>query len=198
MLMGNLEKPFTDAGLIASDPLRPAFRDPRVWHVLVAAPNHERKSADWLRDTRHRVYFPNYVLRVKSRGGLRRTVIKALMPGYLFLAAAPDADVDGLIDDVPGLLRCLRDDKQNPYIVPEHEMERLRQVEADFNIPEMREVPVRKWKVGERFRTVERLGYRWQGEVVGFDSRHRIVVEVRGLLGRTTRVVLAPFQIEPM
>lgn len=199
MEMGNIERAAIEAGLIeAPDALRPAFRDPRQWHVLVVAPNHERKSADWLRDTRHRVYFPNYIVRVKSRGNQRRTVVRALIPGYLFLATAPDADVDGLIDDVPGLLRCLRDDKRNLYIVPEREIERLRDIEADFNLPGIHERPTRKWNIGERCRTVERLGYPWQGEVVGLDSRDRIIVEVKGLLGRATRVTLAPFQIEPM
>jgi transcription antitermination factor NusG len=199
MEMGNIERAAIHAGLLASpDALRPAFHDPRQWHVLVVAPNHERKSADWLRETHHRVYFPNYSVHVRSRGGQRRTIVRALIPGYLFLATAPEADVDGLVDDVPGLVRCLRDEKRNLYTVPEWEIERLRQIEADFNLPGIHERPIRKWRVGERCRTVERLGLPWQGVVVGLDSRDRIIVEVKGLLGRATKVTLAPFQIEPI
>lgn len=197
LMVGNLAKAFEGAGLIgvsADVPL--SYEEPRHWHVLVAIPQQERKAADWLKAARLSVYFPNSVKQVCNRRGLRRSVLSALVPGYLFLAVRPGTDLNGIVERIPGLAGYLRDEASNPAVMREKALDKIRELEATHYVPETGKI-AHAFKVGQRVRVMNDVYLGWRGPILSLAQDGRISVEVN-LLGRKVPVWVVPSQIERM
>ena len=177
-------------------PMTLGYRDQRQWVGLVVAPQRERKVAEFLRDARRPVYFPNWTRIIRGRGGMRRSVIMAVMPGYLFLAKGVKDDLQPLIEMVPGLMGYLHDGQLNPLLLSEIEIQGIRLIEADMNKPEPDRKSANEYKIGDEVKTVEALHLGWKGKIVELASDQRIGLEVK-LLGRTVKVYVSSAQIEP-
>jgi transcription antitermination factor NusG len=195
-MVGNLARAFEEAGLI--DPSTPKldFQEPRLWHVLMTQPQQERKAADWLRSAHHSVYFPNFVEQVKSRKGLRRSIIRPIVIGYLFLAVRPGTDLNRVVERIPGLVGYLRDEASHAAVIREREILKIRELEATHFVPETGKI-AHAFKIGQRVRLVDDVYLGWRGPIIALAQDGRISVEVN-LLGRKVPVWLVPSQIERM
>lgn len=177
-------------------PMILAYEAERQWVALSVAANRERKVAEWLRDSGHPVYFPNWIKMVRSRGGQRRAVVMSIIPGYLFLAKSPGFELRSLMERVPGLLGYLHDGDLNPLALTEAGIQGIRLIEADMNRPEPDRRSAHEYKTGDAVKTVDDLNLGWKGKIVELASDNRIGVEVK-LLGRTVKVYVSSAQIVP-
>ena len=199
MFMGNLGEVQATLGgvgeIIGLD-----YQTPRSWRALFAQSGKEQKSADWLREMQVRAYWPNYSDR-DSQGGRngrlhRRWRLRALIPGYLFIAVKANIEVDltGLVDHVPGLFGFMRDGTGIAASVRESDIQRIRQIEADHNTPKP-QAHVHKFEIDQKVRFKIDTGI-W-GKIIELCSDGRISIEAKKLLGGAT-VKAWPYQIEPM
>ena len=126
----------------------------------------------------------------------RRWRLRALIPGYLFIAVKANIEVDltGPVDHVPGLFGFMRDGNWNCGIVRESDIQRIRQIEAG---PQYTQAAghVHKFEIDQKVRFKIDTGI-W-GKIIELCSDGRISIEAKKLLGGAT-VKAWPYQIEPM
>ena len=203
MLMMN--RPAMQGAMISCDGSPLPYYAPREWFALVVRPNKEMDTADWLKVRNFAAYWPNYVSHEGSSRGvagarlIRRPRYRAVIPGYIFLGVnAGSGDPFAVSRDAPGVYGWLRTTGGGPLRVAETDIDTIRRIEADENLPPP-VGPMHSFKSGEKVRVVADIVGNWQTGIVSrLDRDGRIVVEIPGLLGRVTPVHFHPHQIEPL
>lgn len=102
------------------------------WHVLITAPNEEKRAAAHLAQRRFGVYQPRYERKIRDRAGnLNHLRQAALLPNYLLVFTW---DIDRhwrRIRACPGVINALRGGNGHPAIVPQSMI--LRLLNAEFS-----------------------------------------------------------------
>ena len=164
-----------------------------TWHILLAEPNREQKSAKWLQMRNVSVYWPNYTKQMRQRGHLTRARLHSCVPGYLFIPEVVATPHWPIIRDTPGIRSYIRDAKHEPAVITNHHIEIIRIIEAKLNLPpEARGV---LFKTGQSVRIKNDLYWGWQGPIVSIDSESRICIEVQ-MLGRACKVYAPASELE--
>ena len=199
--MAKIDKAFADAGVMMPHRVLD-YREPRVWVALLVVASKERSAIDWLKLAGVPAYWPNYTRQVpcgsgaRNGRGARRAVQCAVIPGYLFMAAKPEAtDPWDVVHHTPGIHGYLRSASGQPATMGETDIEIIRRIEGGQNLPPASSA-VHSFKVGQKVRFSDDLLSQWPvGKIVRLADDGRIVVEV-GLLGRTVLITAYPHQIE--
>lgn len=100
----------------------------RQWLVVVTEPQRERVVADELTRDGIETYVPVRKAFSRAMGGRRRTLTRALLPGYAFAAPAEVAGAISVIMDADSA-RSVLPHPDAPRTVPGEEIERLRRLE---------------------------------------------------------------------
>lgn len=192
------------SGLIAADRSPMCFTTPRQWMALVAKHAKEQEAADWLKRDRYYAYWPCY-MKLENAGGSKhkghwrtRGRYTAIMPGLIFVACAYGSTFhpQPLVDWVPGLISYMRNGAGHPAVLDNEDIETIRRIEGDQNLPKDRRA--HKFKPGDKVRFVDDLLGRWPaGTITRLAEDGRIVVDV-ALLGRFVPITVEPHQIEMM
>jgi transcription antitermination factor NusG len=181
------------------------FLAPRAWVAFVARSGKEQDSADWFKNARLFAYWPCYGDQVRHwRGrangiGSRSLRMKALIPGYLFVAVRDGVVVDPfvVVRQVPGITGYMRGPEGYPAMLGEADIQTIRRIEAGQNLP-FDPKGAHKFKTGDKVRFCDDLMRRWPyGKVARLAADGRISVDV-ALLGRVVPVTVYPHQIEAM
>lgn len=176
------------------------FDVPRQWAALTARPSKEQAAADWLRSARMFAYWPCYGEQVRhSLGRSRHQRMRAIIPGYLFIAMRDGAQADPwmIVRQTPGITGYMRDATGYPALLGEEDIQVIRRIEAGHNLPYDPKT-AHKFKVGDKVRFCGDLLGRWPAGVVsGLADNGRIKVDVP-LLGRFVPIEALPHQIEAM
>lgn len=200
-----LRDALVDSGLLPADdaPLPPRIaqfrRGPRRWVGLMVAVNREEVVTDRLREclgpSGWLIYWPNYVEQIPNGRGGRRSIYRALLPGYVFacmpMAIEPGDDPWGDIHNTPGVRGFVRDGLLEIATLPEREIIAVEQEEAEKNRPQ---VPMRaqQFEVGNEVTFVSGNFAGQPGTVLRLLRSGRVQVEVKGFLGRAV-----PFNVWP-
>jgi transcription antitermination factor NusG len=199
LMAGNLADAFKE--LATDDYVGLDFRTPRCWRALIAISSREQKAADWLREAHIRAYWPNYaeseVATMLPNGRpYRRGRLKALIPGFIFVAVRDKAEIDlgGIVEQTPGIIGYMRDGGGYAATVTERDIECIRGIESDKNKPSPKK-HVHNFKMSQRVRF--RAAESWIGKIEEFCPDGRIGVGVP-LLGRIAVIKALPHQIEPV
>ena len=169
-----------------------------TWHILLAEPNREKKSADWLKMRNLSAYWPSYTKQMRQRGHLTRAKLFSCIPGYLFIPeriVTPDPDTNNwqIIRDTPGIRSYVRNSEGKPAVVTHGHIEVIRQIEAKLNLPP--EAKGVLFKVGDMVSVKNDEHWGWEGPIVRIDSEARICVEVQ-MLGCACRVFAPASELE--
>jgi transcription antitermination factor NusG len=186
----------------------PTIEYRRQWIGLLTVPNQEQKAANWLIRISWKspteVYWPKKIQRVPGKiqsNGCRGQVHRprSIFPGMMFASIAVD-DIPGYspfndFKATPGIRGYLRNGQGYPSALSEHDMVTIMMIETRENAPEVPIEP-RKFKVGDRVRLTDDLMDRLPpGVIVGFRG-DSLEIEINGLLGQATKMVLRPQQVE--
>lgn len=181
------------------EPAAEPISDTAQWYVLLCHPMEERGAAAHLTGRRFKVYLPT-IPRITTRGVRRcKSIIQwPMFPGYLFIRL--DFRRDGArlhhVNATPGINRFLRLD-DDYAIIPEHEIERVQEVEQDqLKAHQRRENPV-KWELGEKVRIAEGPFCGLNADVVRLDDAERITV-LLSLLRRAVKVTFPTNVLEKL
>lgn len=172
----------------------PAFyvRPPRLWRLLLVAPRQEKRLAEKLQKARLWAYWPHFVRPVRLRGGARRDIYVAVIPGYMLLAenpARPETwDVIHACPEVRGYVACAGG---APAALGEEHVELIRRIEAALVFPG----DPSGFAVGDRVKFVDDLYWQLMGVVTAIAGDDRIGVEVE-MLGRKVPIWTTAAQIE--
>jgi transcription antitermination factor NusG len=174
----------------------PAYIEPRRWYVLLT--ERERKAAVWLERNRYLPYWPKYSGQEKLARGRRRACLRSVIPGYVFLPLANGSDPDWKhVLGTPGVREVIRDGDHTPISIGDHEIERIRMIEAALNASPVAAAAGIPFKVGQRVRVRNDMLWQWQGQILDIDKSGKISIEA-DLFGRRTKVVLPVSEIEAM
>lgn len=132
--LASIEAAIRKAGLLTqASPID--FKTPRVWHLLTIDPARPRIITEWLQRAKLWVYWPNFTVQLRCRGGMRRSKQVSVIHGYLPLAVhAERQDTWQVISTTPGIRGYMRDECGHPAVVRECEIEEIRRMEADLNM----------------------------------------------------------------
>lgn len=181
-----------------------SFHGPRKWCALTAVPGRERTAADFLKQMREWVYWPNYVVQVHAgrlcgaRRAPRREVLRAVLPGYLFVARhVASRDPQQLVALAPGVTGFVRSHDSRAAWLGDADIEIIRSIEGGLNLP-FDPKTAHRFRPGDAVRLTDDLLRLWpSGRVRRLADDGRIMVEVP-LLGRIVPVTAFPHQIEPI
>jgi transcription antitermination factor NusG len=172
------------------------FDEPRRWYVLLT--ESERKAAMWLEHRMFNPYWPKYSGQEKLARGRRRACLRSVIPGYIFLPLAIVHEADWkYVLTTPGVREVIRDGDHTPISIGDHEIERIRMIEAALNASPVAAAAGIPFKVGQRVRVRNDMLWQWQGQILDIDKSGKISIEA-DLFGRRTKVVLPVSEIEAM
>lgn len=185
---------FDGNGIVGLD-----FRTPRYWRAFLAIAGREQKAAEWLKDARVAVYWPNYAVS-QAVGALpngrhtRALRLRALIPGFLFVPVAQSVEINlhAVVEQVPALYGYMRDGVGNAAAVSESDIHCIRRIEAEENTPAPAK-HVHNFKIGQKVRFKQATT--WVGKILEFCNDGRISVGVP-MLGQIAPVKGLPHQIE--
>lgn len=194
----------TNSGLLGFDGVAMDFSAPRVWVALQARASKEQDAADWLKASRLFAYWPCYARDINAGGrtngyARRRVRYRALIPGYIFVAAVKGCNPDPslVVNQTPGIIGYMRDPSGFPLTLGEEDIQRIRRIESDENTPPNPKT-AHKFKSGQKVRFSDRLLGNWPpGVVERLADDGRISIGVP-LLGRIVSMLVFPHQIETM
>lgn len=185
-------------GYVSAADRRLAVPLPQLWYILKVTPGRDGKvmQAFWQRNIS--AYRPTIVRTVDRRTGaearrphLGKTIIKAFLPGLIFL---PDFELDNLdeiesVDDVEGLLQvgpCLARLKVE-------EMQVVRLLSQAYNVP----LGQRKYALHQLVRITDGPMAGLVGQIERLDSNGRLKVFLDAVM-RGVSADVAETQIEPV
>lgn len=203
-MLARIDDAVKASGLLSPDGQLLPFGAPRQWFALTVRANREIDTADWLKRANLAAYWPNYTRNEAASRGVagarlvRRPRRCALIPGYIFLGARQECAAPFYVAvEAPGVFGWLRNSDGEPKSISEGEIGRIREMEAEANLPPRQ--TFHSFRIGTQVRFVEASYEGWNGgTVMALADDGRISVGVRGLLGRVTPVWLYPHQIEPL
>lgn len=176
----------------------PTYNGFLSWLVLLAEPNREIKSAQWLSRRNLWTYAPNYPRMIRTRGKAHRHRLYSCIPGYLFIPTVVLDTGHGwdYLHQAPGVRGWIKDCHGAPATISKAHVEVIREIEAKLNLPP--EAKGVMFKMGEWVRVIkDDIFWQWTGPIVEIAREGRIGVEVN-LLGRATVVYASASQIERM
>lgn len=172
------------------------------WHALQVTPNREVRSAEMLKRVHVHAYLPRFVAHVRAPRGRRRAVLRAVIPGMLFVPIEMIV-MDGRDDlfDLCHVHDFVRKDGGDPIKLRKADIEIIREMEAKLYVPPPPE-PSDLWAggVGDhvRFRNDLYRAMLGDGVVKDVDQRPRIGVEVTQLFGSPRIIWTTAAEIEAM
>lgn len=182
-------------------PLREQQRFPfQGWYVVIVRTRREQDLADEFRRLDIAAYWPNYTKQVPigMHGGKRRHRVSfsAIIPGMIFCPLAEENTFWAAVQRVPYVVNLLRKEEGRPAILRNVDIEKLRQIEADANLPP-EVTPIHNFKTGQKVRFTDEAPVQWPpGKVVRLAEDGRLTVEVY-LMGRMVPMHgILPHQIE--
>ncbi|HLH95029.1 MAG TPA: transcription termination/antitermination NusG family protein [Xanthobacteraceae bacterium] len=180
------------ADLIQPEEVTPweAFRE---WHALIVSPNREIKAAERLINLNVLIYLP--VFSKQAISGLNTTKTShrlwPIMPGLMF---APTRIMNIQHRDPvmkwAGVRDFIRSSKGLPAVLRQDDIERIRKIEAQLNLPPPPDPDVGPLEIGDEveFRDRGNAEFLGSGKVFKVANESRIGVEVTKLFGRVIRV----------
>lgn len=194
-MLARIETPMINNATATMD-----FNTPRKWYALLTIANKEQAAADWIRvrSPGTWIYWPNITSLVPHGHGRRRSQLKAIIPGYLFMGEVLTAgDPWPIVHDTPGVRSFVRNATGHAATLRESDIEIIRKIEGDENLPQDRKT-AHRFKTGDKVRFIADLLGAWPpGIVTRLADDGRIVVNV-SLLGRMVPVQVEPHQIKAM
>lgn len=177
-------------------PLREQQRYPyKAWYAVIVKSSREQDAADGFRRENVAAYWPNYVKLVRHRGGMRRNIFGAIIPGFIFCPTADEQLFWAAVQRIPYVLNMLRKEEGLTATLRNDDIEIIRRIEAEANEPPPIK-PVHNFKIAEKVRFIDDLMNQWPpGKIVKLASDGRISVEVY-LMGRMVPISVLPHQIE--
>lgn len=160
------------------------------WYVILMSSGLERRACIWMRLRGLQPYWARY--RVNWREFQVRSGIqwRSVLPGYLFLPWPADCR---LVEDAPGVRRFLRDGDGQPETLGEHDMGRIREIEAALNASVVAARDGIPFKVGQ---TVLVKKLELTGVILRLDGRRRIIILVPMFGSRGVPLTLSVADIE--
>ena len=163
-----------------------------MWYALLATSGRERKSLAYLVKRGYLAYWPHYYARTRWRGHKSREIVRAALPGYMFLPSdKPDWP---LILEAPGIRDVMRDG-DSPYQLSDIDMKKIRLIDEAVNASPVSAARGIPFKVGQRVRLIHSLWEGWETEILGIDKSGQITLEVP-LLGGHHKAKIALAEIE--
>jgi transcription antitermination factor NusG len=165
-----------------------------AWYVLLVAPAREQIARDGLLRRRFFCYWPAYQSKVRLSRGRKGDRLRAVIPGYIFLAEEqPDW---ARILEAPAISGCLRNGDMAPVAISEKDIAVIEAIEAaHLADPVMAEKGI-PFRVGQRVRLTTDMLQQWEGHILAIDKRGRITLEIAQLFGRSTRIDVPAAAIE--
>lgn len=184
--------------LSALAPLEPASDLHRAWHVVHVEPQQEGKVEDALHDDlKLDVYNPKEPRKVRKRAEYYKTVMRPMLPGYLFAGFDAHAEKWQLIPEMRGVIRLLMIEER-PVPIIDEVMVRLRTREAERSDGLLHNIPV-TIEIGIIARILEPFSFQGLfGKVVEIDRAKRDIHVEIDIFGRKVPLHLSPEQIEVM
>lgn len=175
------------------------------WSILLMTTGIERRACHWLRQRGLQPYWARYRVNwreFQARSGIQW---RSVLPGYLFLPWPTDStqttisdaptvetsalkvgdvipggkkriiDYCQLVEKAPGVRRFVRNGDGEPETLGEHDMDRIREIEAALNDSIIAARDGIPFKVGQLVH-VKRL--EMTGKILRLDGRRRIIIEV--------------------
>lgn len=172
----------------------------KAWYAVIIRSQREQDAADGFRKEDVAAYWPNYVKQTPMgmhHGSRRhRATFNAIFPGLIFCPTADQNLFWRAVQRIPYVVNLLRREQGLPATLSNAEIERVRQIEADANLPPD-VTPVHSFKKGQRVRFTDVGPFvDFVGKIARLDSDGRISIEVY-LMGRMVPMHgVLPHQIE--
>jgi transcription termination/antitermination protein NusG len=182
----------TASGVLASEAAAAVVGPDATWHVLWTHSHCEQLVSDHLSARGFRPFLPQ--IEVWSvRGGRRRAIKAPMFPGYLFLNDTLDKQRHIEVCKARGLARILGEGWDHLAVVPEAEIESIRQLAASrvpvFSHPFLRE--------GRRVRIVSGPLANVEGILVRARPEKGLLVLSVNILQRSVAVEVDGAQVVP-
>ncbi len=185
-------------GYIAADERPISVPLPTSWYILQVTPGRDAPVMQALRQRHVSAYWPTVARTVDRRTGgearrshLGRTIIKAFLPGLIFLPNFELCNLDKIeaVDNVSGLLKvgpCLARLKVE-------DMQLVRLLSQAYNVP----LSQRKYTLNQLIRIVDGPFAGFVGQIERLDSNGRLKVFLDAVM-RGVSADVAETQIEPV
>lgn len=169
----------------------------RSWYVVQTLPHHEELASAGLLIRGFPTYNPQEPYSVKRKYAKRMTLLRPILPGYIFTTFETADEAWKLI--IPGIIvgvRRLLRYGELPIPVSAAAMDHIREVEADARTGIKRKKTITGCKVGDWVQLIEHQAFGgFFGLVIELlDEKDRIKVDVE-LFGRQTPVEVSVSQV---
>lgn len=177
-----------------------AEESPFNWYVVQTYSSFENRVRDTiehkitienLKDRINRVLIPTESV-VEIKGGKKRTVQRALMPGYVLIEMVPDEDLFNLIKEVKGVSSFVGDG-HSPAPLSREEIANLIDIMEDKQEKPKARMTYRK---GDQIKVIEGPFTGFVGQVDEVDAEKGKLKVMCSIFGRPTAVELDVLQIE--
>jgi transcription antitermination factor NusG len=178
-------------------PLEPATDLQRRWHVVQTEPQQEtdvskRLEKEWRLD----VFCPREPKRVRVSAYKHRTIMRAMLPGYLFVGFDVMWDRWQIIHDVRGVVRILMVDLR-PVPIMQGVIDHLRRKEIELAGGRCRKHPPITLVVQTLVRILDPLAFAGLfGHIIEIDDKKHLLCTEIDIFGRKVKLSLAPEQVE--
>lgn len=180
--------------LAALCPLRPPCDLQRRWHVVHTEPQQEIKVAERVDAAHMDAYLPKEPKSVRINTVKRRTILRPMLPGYVFVGFDIRFDPWESICDMRGVLKLFMI-ALRPVPIPDKAIDRIREKEVE-TLTGKRRLPVIAFKIGGLVQIIEHLSFQGLlGPAVDIiRAKQRLVVEL-DIFGQKTPVELSVDQV---
>ena len=150
-----------------------------------------KATLEGLRDKIHRVIIPTEIV-VEIKGGKKRQVQRALMPGYVLVEMEPSEELFNLIKEIKGVSSFVGDG-HNPTPLSDAEISNILNIMEDKH---EKPKPKAAYRKGDQIKVIEGPFMNFVGNVEGMDEEKGKLTVMVSIFGRTTPVELDILQVE--
>lgn len=174
--------------------------DARKWYAVQTYSSFEKRvkegiehkaALEGMREKISRVLIPTEIV-VEIKGGKKRSVQRALMPGYVLVEMEPSEDIFNLIKEVKGVASFVGDG-HHPTPLSETEIGNLLNIMEDKH---EKPKPKALFRKGDQIKVIEGPFVNFIGSVEGADEDKGKLTVMVSIFGRPTPVELDVLQVE--
>jgi len=174
--------------------------DGRKWYAVQTYSSFEKRvkegiehktALEGMREKISRVLIPTEIV-VEIKGGKKRSIQRALMPGYVLVEMEPSEDIFNLIKEVKGVASFVGDGHQ-PTPLSQTEIGNLLNIMEDKH---EKPKPKSLFRKGDQIKVIEGPFINFIGSVEGADEDKGKLTVMVSIFGRPTPVELDVLQVE--